>query len=60
MFSVHFSKANISLRNLLHGEKIKGGEKAFHSSNYDKKRYPEAKECATICKIEHTFGRTRL
>lgn len=29
---------------MLHGEKMKGGENAFHGINYDKKYYLEAKE----------------
>lgn len=41
---MHFSKASISALYMLHGEKMKGGENAFHGINYDKKYYLEAKE----------------
>lgn len=61
MSSVHFSKANISSQNVLHGEKIKVREKAFHGSNYDKKVLSGGqRKRAIICKIEHTFGRPKL
>lgn len=43
---MHFSKTNISALYMLHSEKRKGGEKAFHGINYDKKCHLEAKESA--------------